>query len=448
VNTRPDIRTPQRHSFLFGIDHLLRIRSDQLAFYQELQKEHGDVVRLRLGPYRLWYLFHPTFIESVLTRQTEAFIRFRRMMAVLRQWNGDSLLLAEGQNWQERRRKILPAFQSRRLPAYGDAIVDETLRLCATLREKANPGDLLTFDADQTMARLSLNIAIRTLFGARPDGDHHIELAVRDLSAIAFTESTSPLQIPAWLPLPIARRKRRAMQDMDEFVTGLVQEALKDSKDDGAYLISSLIEHHERRASAIRDDAMSLLIAGHETSGALLTWTMAALASHPDWLDKALNEIDSALQGDRPTTSDLVRLPTVAAILNETLRLYPPAYTLFLREALVDVQIHGHSIQRGDLVQIVPFITQRDGRFFEDAARFDPNRFTRDPNWPPYAYLPFGAGPRVCIGQNFGLMETALVLSTLLQRMKPEPRDRMPTPMARFSLRPAGGLSMTWRLRG
>jgi cytochrome P450 len=135
------------------------------------------------------------------------------------------------------------------------------------------------------------------------------------------------------------------------------------------------------------------------------------------------------------------------AILNETLRLFPPAYTLFLREALRDVDIHGHRIRPGDLVQVIPYITQRDERFFENAERFDPARFMREPDWPPYAYLPFGAGPRACIRQNFGLMETGLVLATVLQRMLPAQCDQLPTPVARFSLRAAGGLVLRWRTR-
>nr|WP_249406439.1 cytochrome P450 [Rhizobium sp. CFBP 13726] len=145
--------------------------------------------------------------------------------------------------------------------------------------------------------------------------------------------------------------------------------------------------------------------------------------------------------------SDLVRLPTIPAILNETLRLFPPAYTLFLREALRDVDIQGNRIRRGDLVQVIPDITQRDERVFENAERFEPARFMREPDWPPYAYLPFSAGPRVCIGQNFGLMETGLVLATVLQRMLLEQCDQSPKPVARFSLRPAGGLVLRWRTR-
>jgi len=157
------------------------------------------------------------------------------------------------------------------------------------------------------------------------------------------------------------------------------------------------------------------------------------LATFPAWLDRAVDEVDTVLGPERANASDLVRLPTIMAILNETLRLFPPAYTLFLREALRDVDIQGNRIRRGHLFQVIPYITQRDERFFEYAERFEPACFMREPDWPPCAYLPFGAGPRVCIGQNFGLMETGLVLATVLQRMLPEQCDQLPKPVARFS---------------
>jgi len=443
----PDIRPSNPNPFLLGVDHLLRIRSDQLGFYEDLRRQHGDAVQARLGPYRLWYFFHPDLIEPVLTKQASSFIRFRKLMAVLRQWNGDSLLLAEGAHWRDRRRKVLPAFQSRRLPAYGDAIVDETSSFLTDLTASADTTGRLRFDADAAMARLTLNIAVRTMFGARPPGaGHHIESAVQTLSAVAFAESTS-LRLPIWLPLPAARRKRDAMAVMQNFVGELVDEALAREDEDGAFLISSLVEHHERNAGAIRDDAMSLLIAGHETSGALLGWALAALAKHPEWLQRAVDEVDTTLAGRPPCMADLMQLPIVTAVINETLRLYPPAYTLFPREATSDLEISGQRIRRGDLVQVVPYLTQRDERFFDNAQTFNPDRFRAPATWPTYAYLPFGAGQRVCIGQSFGLMETALALARILQVMLPDPIADMPEAMARYSLRPRGGLELGWTLR-
>lgn len=449
MNSVPNVTAPPPSAALLGVDHLLRIKSDQLAFYHDMRASHGDVVPLRLGPYRSWLLFHPDHIEELLTRQWSSFIRFKKLTDVVRQWNGDSLLLAEGQDWRDRRRKVLPAFQTRRLPAYGDKAVIQSRRMCAALAVDAGPDGQISFDTDTTMAKLTLDIATATFFGAQPrENADEIEEAIQVLSTTAFRESTSPFSLPDWLPLKAKRQKKWAMKVLDDLVMGLVRERLaQEEVTDQNDLLSSLVAQHDGNLLDIRNDTMSLLIAGHETSGALLGWLFACLARHADWLEQAQSEVDGVLHGRAVTADDLMRMPVIRAIVNETLRLYPPAYTLFLREATADVDLLGCHIRKGDLVQIIPFLTQRDPRFFTHPVRFDPSRFLNGPTWPQYAYLPFGAGPRVCIGQNFGLMEVCLVVATVLQNMTPAPTDSIPEPLAQFSLRPKGGAPMDWRVR-
>jgi hypothetical protein len=230
---------------LFGLNHLIRIRRDQLAFYEELRAKYGDVVRLRLGPHRSWILFHPEQIEALLTRQWASFIRFKRLTEVVAQWNGDSLLLAEGDEWRERRRKVLPAFQSRRMPGYGDKAVAHAARLGAELARRARATGSVTIDTDAVMARLTLDIAAGTIFGDEPpeNGDE-IENALQVLSDVAFRESTSPFTLPDWLPLASKRRKTEAMEVMDRLVTGLVTQGLARGADDCGDLLSMLIEQH------------------------------------------------------------------------------------------------------------------------------------------------------------------------------------------------------------
>ena len=203
----------------------------------------------------------------------------------------------------------------------------------------------------------------------------------------------------------------------------------------------------ETDAVAVRDEVMALLIAGHETSGALLSWSSDLLANNPDELAVVQAELDRELKGHLPGAADLERLPFLRAIVAEALRLYPPAYGLFPRRALEDVIVGNVTIRKGDLVQLIPFITQRDPRWFEAPGEFRPARFLAAPPWPRYAYFPFGAGPRVCIGQSFGLLEAALVLATLLQRLSPEPAGALAVAEAKFSLRPKGGLPQRWRQR-
>ena len=436
----------QPRSWCFGLDHLIRIRRDQLAFYDDLRARYGDVVQLKLGPYRSWILFHPAPIEALLTDQWASFIRFKKLTDVVAQWNGNSLLLAEGEEWRERRRKVLPAFQTRRLANYGAMAVRHATQFADRLDQQTDSNGCVMFDTDAAMARLTLDIAVSSLFGADPpENGHEVEKALLVLSDTAFRESTSPLSIPDWFPLPAKHRKQWAMGIMDRLVVGLVERALRRDGNDSGDLVSMLIEHHDRDALAIRNDAMSLLIAGHETSGALLSWIFACLSQNRDWLERISDELKQVLNSRAPKIEDLSLLKTVRAVVEETLRLYPPAYSLFLRQATIDVDLDGTAIAKGDLVQIVPFTLHRDARWFENPTMFDPARFLGEPTWPRYAYLPFGAGPRVCIGQNFALMEVCLVVATILQRSKPSRLDQLPALAPKFSLRPKNGMPMTWR---
>ncbi len=431
---------------VLGLDHLLRIRRDQLAFYDQMKARHGDAVRLRLGPYRSWLLFAPDLVEQVLALQWQSFIRFEKLTRVIGQWTGESMLTAEGEAWRERRRKVLPAFKTTRMAGYGEKAVQNAERFCDGLDRSLRVGEAATFDTDAAMARLTLDIAAATLFDAEPPPDgEEIERAIQVLSATAFRESTSLFTLPDWLPFPAKRRKRWAMSVIDGVVTGLVRRRLADGDSDRGDLLSILVAQHGREERAIRDDAMSLLIAGHETTGALLGWTFFSLVESPAWLDKLLHEIHEVLGGRRPAAEDLRAMPILRAVVEEVLRLYPPAYSLFLRRAVVDVDLGSFIIAKGDLVQITPFVLHRDARWFTSANRFDPARFLGAPTWPRYAYLPFGAGPRVCIGQNVGLMEACLIVATILQRWHPVSVAGQVIADPKFSLRPRDGLPMTWQ---
>ncbi|MCW2389595.1 cytochrome P450 [Sphingobium sp. B11D3B] len=438
------VRHPR--TLTLGLGFLLRIKRDQLAFYDHMKSSYGDAVPLRLGPYRSWLLFHPDHVEQVLTKQWQCFVRFEKLTRVVAQWTGDNMLLAEGDAWRERRRKVLPAFQTRRLPAYCAKAVEHARLLCDRLAKQADKDGLVRIDTDAIMARLTLDIASSTFFASAPPvNGEEVERAIQILSDTAFRESTSPFTLPEWLPLAAKRRKRWAMQVMDELVGDLVDARLRQDDEDHGDLLSMLIEQHEGDRQAVRNDAMSLLIAGHETSGALLSWIFHCLARSPDWLESLTSELAAALNGRKPVADDLASLPILRAVVEEVLRLYPPAYSLFLRRAVQDVAMDGFTIRKGDLVQITPYALHRDQRWFAEPTRFDPTRFLKEASWPRYAYLPFGNGPRVCIGQSFGMMEACLVTATLLQRWVPSETHGIVTPAPKFSLRPSGGLQMTWR---
>lgn len=430
----------------FGLGHLMRIKRDQLAFYADMRARHGDVVRLRLGPYRSWLLFNPDDVEAVLVHHWQSFIRFEKLTHVVAQWTGENMLLAEGDEWRARRRKVLPAFARQRLSNYGAKAVLHTQRLCDAWAARTDARGEVTIETDAAMARLTLDIAADTFFSSPPpaDGDV-IEAAIQILSETAFHESTAPLVMPDWLPLAAKRRKRWAMRALDTFVGQLVDRRLAEAEGDRGDLLSMLAEQHAGDRTAIRNDTMSLLIAGHETSGALLGWTAHCLVRSPKWREHLTSELDAVLHGATPRPEDLPLLPVLRAVIMEVLRLYPPAYALFLRRATRDVTMPGFTIRKGDLVQITPYALHRDPRWFPQPERFDPARFLGSDAAPPKAYLPFGNGPRICIGQGFGMMEVCLVIASLLQRWVPIAGRAEAVPEPRFSLRPRGGLAIRWR---
>ena len=267
--------------WFLGLNTLCHIQRDQLGFYAQMQRRYGDTVRLRLGPYRSWLLFHPDQIEVVLATKADEFIRFERMMNVLRQWNGESLFIAEGQSWHERRRRVLPAFARQKLVRYETVFQAVSNDWADQLRGCADQSGAVHLDADDTFAQLALDIALRTLFGrTSPIGMDQVSRHVKTLSEVAFRECAAPITLPDWLPLTIKQEKKQAISFMRKFVADLVQ--LRLQAPEGDDLLQVLIKTHEGDFQEICDDAMSLLIAGHETSGASLSWIFALLADHPE----------------------------------------------------------------------------------------------------------------------------------------------------------------------
>jgi cytochrome P450 len=435
---KPVIRKKQPWPWFAGFDSLAAIKKDSLTYYNRLHAEYGDVVRVQLGPYRCWFLFHPDHVEQVLAKQAVKFIRFERLMNILRQWNGESLLVAEGHSWQERRKKVLPAFKQSRLPEYAGLITRQASGLLELWRSNIKENGSYLSNIDNDMARHALDVAGLTLFGKRlTEKSLEVSEAVHELSEIAFREAIDPFQLPDFLPLPSKAHKRRVVRFMKKTIGDIVGTRLSEPAQDKGDLLSILIEHHDRDQAAIEEDVMSLLIAGHETSGATLSWLFLLLAQHQDVLKLVHKELDEVVGSGSPGYEHLKQLPYLTAVIQETMRLYPPAYALFCRRATSDVDLNGIKIRKGDLVQLLPIVTHRDGRWFESADQFKPDRFLTEPAWPRYAYFPFGAGPRVCIGQSFGMMEMVLTAAVLLKDLALSPTEDDFKMSPRFSLRPA-----------
>ncbi len=434
---RPTLNSKHPAPYFLGLDSLFKIKSDPLNYYQSLKDKYGDAVRVQLGPHRCWFLFHPEHIEQVLAKQADKFIRFERIMNILRQWNGNSLLVVEGDSWKKRRRKILPAFKQSRMPDYARMVAAQSNVLVDQLEKHTDTN----CELDGIMAQHALDVAGVTLFSKTfSSQSEEISKAVYGLSEIAYRETTSPFLLPTSISMRINKRKREVVQLMRTTISDIVKQRLESEGNKHLDLLSILIEHHEKDAEQIEDDVMSLLIAGHETSGAMLSWLFLLLAQHPDILKKVHNELDSIIGNDLPTFENIKNLTCLSAVVNETLRLYPAAYALFCRQATTDIKIGEVSIKKGDLVQLLPYITHRDERWFNNADKFLPERFLGEASWPQYAYFPFGAGPRICIGQSFGMMEVMITAVCVLKKLTLAPSEEQFISMhPRFSLRPTMG---------
>jgi cytochrome P450 len=449
---------PGPRDWTFGLSQLRKIRRDVLGYYTGLHRRYGDAVSLRFGPYRAYVFFHPDAVREVLVAKARQFRRFPRPMEVLAQWNGNSVIISEGDEWLRQRRMVQPAFHPRRFDRYASCMVARTRdRLGRWLKTIDSAGGIET-EVGKEMTDLTLEIIAKTMFDADVRAEaSDLGRAVAILSEVAVKEMESPWTLPDWLPLPGKRRKRWAMRRLDETVRRFIRERRASGEDRGDLLSMLLLAADEEGDGGrftdeqARDQCMTLLIAGHDTTAAGLTWLFYGLARRPQAAALVHRELDDVLGGRKPAAIDLPQLRYTERVVKETLRLYPPAVAVFTRQALADVEVAGYTLPRGSLVQLISYVCQHDPRWFPDPEAFDPDRFLpeRQLALPPFAYFPFGGGPRVCIGNTFAMMEMTLVAATLLQQLKVElaPGQGDAEPVALMSLRPKGEVRLRWSRR-
>jgi cytochrome P450 len=439
-------RPPGPRDGLFGFATMRALLADILVGYPNLQRDYGDSVSLSIGPTPLFVFFHPDQIREVLVTEAKRIIRHPRTMSIFAQWNGPSVLIVEGEPWIRQRRLIQPAFQPRRYAEYAGLMtraIDATVAgLASAVRH--GPTEL---NVREVMTTLTLDIACQTFFATDlRDSAARIAQAVATLSRIAYRELTSPFVWPNWVPTRHNREKLAAMRVMDDVVWRIVKARRADGTDHGD-LLSRLMAAVDEDGDGgrltdeqIRNETMTLLLAGHDTTAAALEWFWYLLAEHPHVAARCREEL-TAVCGDRPVEfADLERLPYLNATIRETLRLYPPAFGVFLRQAAAELQIGGYTVPRGSLIALSSWVTHRDPRWYPDPTRFDPERFhpPRAESIPAGAWFPFGLGPRVCVGQGFAMVEMALVAARLLRAFEftRVPNDPPPIPEMTAALRP------------
>ncbi len=431
-------------------------RRGMLPFLEDRWRREGDVFRLHVGPRRMVVVVHPDGVEHVLARHRDRYVKGRTYDS-MRLLTGEGLLTLEGDAWLRRRRLEQPAFHRESIRKLVRAMVDVTARRLERMRERAPRQG--TFEAHRAMMEIALEIVGETLFGQKL-GDENT-----DASASAFKEAlelislraNAAIALPLAVPTPGNLRLKRALRLLDGMVRTIISTARGRSEPETSpTLLSMLLAARDADTGEpltdveLRNEVITLFLAGHETTALALTWSFTLLGRHPDVVEAARAEIDAVLQGRAPTAEDLPKLSYLRQVIDEVLRLRGPTWTV-ARDATAPDTIGGVAIKPGDVVMPVSWLTHRHPAFWDRPEVFDPQRFAPDrvKARHPWSYYPFSLGPRMCIGNLFSLAEAQVVLAMMLQRMElePEPSVANVQPVAQITLRPSGPVNVAFRWR-
>jgi cytochrome P450 len=424
-------------------------RRDPLRLLANAARQHGDVVHMQFGPTRSYLVNHPDDIQHVLQTNNRNYRREGYGNQVIQLVTGLNLLTSDGDYWLQQRRLMAPAFHRQHVAGFGMLMAQAAQGMLARWGQTLNAGGWI--DVHREMMRVTLEIVGRALFSIDLSGE-------ANALGQAFAEGMDYLNYrlnhvfawPLFAPTPRNLRLRRALGLIDRVIQEMIDER-RLSGDERADLLSILLAaRYEDTGLGMTDEQLQnevgiLIGAGHETTSNALTWTLYLLSENPEAEQALHRELDRELQGRVPTMADLQALPYTRMVIEEAMRLYPPAWILTGRETIAEDQIAGYTIPARSTVFISPYVIHRDPRFWPDPERFDPGRFAPEAAAarPRFAYLPFGGGPRKCIGADFALTEAQLILAAVAQRycLRLQPGWTVkPDPI--FTLRVRGGLPM------
>ncbi|MFI9328650.1 cytochrome P450 [Kitasatospora sp. NPDC052868] len=428
---------------------LRQLAGDRLALMTSAARRYGDAVRMRVGPKTLYFFNHPDHAKRVLADHAANYHKGIGLQQARRAL-GDGLLTSEGALWQKQRKVVQPAFQAKRIGQQAGIVAEEAAKLVARLRTFEGGGPV---DVVDEFTALTLGVLGRTLLDADLGSVHGLGEAFEAVQDQAMFEMVTMSSVPMWVPLPHQLRFRRARQTLEQTVDHLVAERvartgdLAGKEDALARLVTSTRAEPDPRVGVqrMRDELTTLLLAGHETTASTLGWTLYLVDRHPEVRERLHAEAVEVL-GDRlPEYQDLHRLTYTMQVVEEVMRLYPPVWIL-PRQAQAADEIGGYPVPAGADVLICPYTLHRHPEFWDAPEQFRPDRFDPEHSGgrPRYAYIPFGAGPRFCVGNSLGLMEAVFTVALLSRelRLSLVPGYRVVAePM--LSLRVRGGLPMT-----
>ena len=423
--------------------HLNGLRKDVLGLMLAGTRDHGDIVRYRIGPLTIHLVNHPDFISHVLVKNRQNYDKQSRSSAALRLICGESLLTANSASWKKRRRIIQPMFHQQAIEGFLETISECTNTMLDDWSEKAARG--APVEVASEMMKLTFRIVGLCLFGTELAREAAtVEDAMHTLVSHTYIRYQSILSPPAFLPTPANRRFKKALAEVDEIVAALIT-SHRSNPPAVPDLLTMLLEGKDAETSEpisdqdIRNEAIAFLLAGHETTANSLAWSLHLLSTHPEAAREVATEFSETCGTRQPTMADLPSLKKALHVFEESNRLYPPIWAME-RRAIEHDEIGGYHIPKGSGVIISPYALHRHPAFWNDPETFDPTRFeTHDHP----AYLPFGAGQRFCIGKEFALAEARIILPSILQRFKIHPLpDQLAEPEPAITLRIRNGLKI------
>ena len=413
-----------------------------LATFKSWAAEYGDIFYYRVVWLHVYFLNRPDLIEYVLVRNPQNFLK-DRVVQNSRWLLGTGLLTAEGDTWKRQRRLIQPAFSRDRIASYGRCVTESAEEMLNSWRPD------MVADIHQEMMSLTLRVVVRALFELETMETDKIS---RSLNTVMLNSIGGRLLLPPlfrYLPFPGMRDVRRAVSQINAAVYEIIRQRRSSDKQLSGDLLSILIQARDEDGSRmtdeqVRDEVVTFLLAGHETTALALSWALYLLSQNADVEERLHEEVDRVLAGRLPSVADLPSLSLVESVTKETMRLYPPAWSV-ARTAIADFELEGYRISAGANVVMSQWIMHRDSRFFSEPESFDPDRWNTSAcqNLPRFAYFPFGGGPRQCIGASFAMTEAVLILATIVRRCRLVSVEKTPVlPVPSLTLRPNDPISM------
>ncbi|MEJ2348986.1 MAG: cytochrome P450 [Anaerolineales bacterium] len=406
------------------IGNLLEARRDPLRFVLKMAAVPSNLVHYRIGPYTGYLINHPDDIQYILRKNFQNYSKENYDYKVLKPVLGEGLLTASGDHWRRQRRVIQPAFHRKQIEAFGSKATTATLEMLARWQTDFAQGQPI--DLAREMSCLTLRIIGEVLFGTELHGeDRRVASSFQFLNTDVSARLKTAFAPPLWVPTPRNIKFRRARAELDSVVYTII-EGRRQSGPAKGDLLDLLLAARGQEASStgmttrqLRDEVMTFMLAGHETTATALTWFWYLLAKHPEKAHQSWYELEEVLGGRTPKVSDLPALGYLDRLIHEVLRLYPPVW-IISRKALAEDEIGGYPVPPGTVVLLCQYAMHRHPAFWENPKRFDPDRFSpqRSRSRHPFAYFPFGGGPRLCIGNHLAMMEIKLIAATIAQRYR------------------------------